>query len=191
MKLSEYAKRLGIHYTTAHRWYKEGKIPHRCEQLPSGAIHVYYDEEVNTSSVPLEVHLYARVSSHDQKDDIERQMERLRDFCSSNGYVIKSETKEIASGMNANRPKLTKLLRDPEVVILVVENRDRLTRFGFELIKNTMKASGRDIVLLNEVSPDMDLIQDFIDVITSMCSRIYGQRSAKNRIKQIKEVLDK
>lgn len=187
MRLSEYAKQLGVSYRTAHRWFKSGKIPHKVEQLPSGTIIVYTEEQDEKEQ--KEVHIYARVSSHDQKNDLERQLERLRNYCISNGYRIISETKEIASGMNQNRAKLNKLLSDKEVKVIVVEHKDRLSRFGFELISSSLSANNREIEVVNETEEKMDLVQDFIDVITSMCARIYGKRSSKNKINKMTEII--
>lgn len=193
MKLSKYAKLIGCTYTTAYNMYRNNQIPFPCQQLPTGTIVIHATEsEVRGESpiiVPDGVHLYARVSSHDQKTDLERQLSRMRDFCASNGYVVLSESTEIASGMNQNRKKLTKLLRDPTVKTIVVEHRDRLTRFAFELINQTLQATNRDIIIINDTEEDMDLVQDFVDVITSMCARIYGKRSADNRVQRVKKIL--
>lgn len=192
MKLSKYASLIGVTYKTAHNMYKSNKIPYPCEQLPTGTIVIHVTEAELTGTAVLDdskVHLYARVSSHDQKDDLVRQLQRMRDFCAINGYIIGSESTEIASGMNQHRKKLSRLLRDPQVKMIVVEHQDRLTRFGFELIQQSLLASGRDIMVINETTEDMDLVQDFIDVVTSMCARIYGKRSANNRIRKMKQVL--
>ena len=121
------------------------------------------------------------MSSHDQKEDLQRQLQRLKDYASAKGYVIAGEVTEIASGLNSNRPKLNKLLSNNEVNTIIVEHRDRLSRFGFELIQSTLSSNNRNILVINETEQDMDLFQDFIDVVTSMCARIYGKRSAKNK----------
>lgn len=177
MKLSEWAKTKGINYQTAFRMFKNNKIPYRTEQLPTGTILVFEDQKQEDKTAII----YARVSSHDQKEDLDRQVERLRLFCASRGLGVSEEVTEIASGMNSKRPKLNKILSTDSPDIIVVEHKDRLARFGFELIKS---ASKKDILLMNETESDMDLIQDFVDVVTTMCARIYGQRSAKNRAKR-------
>lgn len=114
-----------------------------------GTILVFPDEEIEDSGLDNNVHIYARVSSQDQKGDLERQVQRIRDFCYAKGYTIASETKEIASGMNSNRPKLNKLLKNPDARIIVSENRDRFTRFGYELINSSLESHNRSIILLN------------------------------------------
>lgn len=178
MKLSQWAKLKGIHYQTAFKMFKNGKIPCRTEQLPTGTILVYETEEPSDNKTAT---LYARVSSHDQKEDLIRQVERLRQYCAANGIIIQDEISEIASGMNPNRVKLQKILSDKNVKNIVVEHKDRLTRFGFELISHALKSGDKRIIVMNETDSSMDIVQDFIDVVTSMCARIYGKRSAKNR----------
>ena len=109
-------------------------------------------------------------------------MERLRTFAASKGLTV-SEATEIGSGLNGHRKKLSALLRDPEVGTIVVEHRDRLARFGVEYIEASLSAQGRAVLVLNEGEQKLDIVQDFVDVVTSMCARIYGQRSAGNRAK--------
>lgn len=96
---------------------------------------------------------------------------------------------EIGSGLNRGRKKLNALLANKEVTCILVEHRDRLTRFGFDLIISTLSSNNRSVVVMNETEEEMDLVQDFIDVITSMCARIYGKRSAKNKTDKIKGIL--
>lgn len=103
---------------------------------------------------------------------------------------INYEVSEVGSGLNDNRKKLLKLLEDPQVTTIIVEHKDRLTRFGFNYIETLLKNRGGEIVVINQVTSDKeDLIQDFISVITSFCARIYGQRRSKRSTeKLIKEL---
>lgn len=190
MKLSEWARENDVSYNTAHSWFKKGILPCESKQLPTGTILVYPDKEVNDYSDEEKVVLYARVSSHDQKDDMRRQMDRLKDYASAKGFVVDDQVSEVASGLNSNRKKLGNLLSDPSIDVIVVEHRDRLTRFGFEFIESTLSAQNRKIMVMNQTEQDMDLVQDFIDVVTSMCARIYGKRSAKNKAKKALEILE-
>ncbi len=177
MKLSEWAKQKGISYRTAHRMFKADNLPIKYEQLPTGTIIVYPDEEILYNKVVL----YGRVSSNDQKEDLKRQMRRLKDFASSHGYTIEQEISEIGSGLNGRRRKLNKLLCDSNIKCIIVEHKDRLTRFGFEMLEEALRASNRKIIVINETEYKEDIGQDFVDLITSMCARIYGKRGAKNR----------
>ena len=107
MKLSDYAKSKGISYKTAWRMYKAGKIPHQTEQLPTGSIIVYTDRIGQEGKTVL----YARVSSYDQKDDLERQVQRLRDFSAEQGLPITQEITEIGSALNGKRkPQLHSII---------------------------------------------------------------------------------
>jgi putative resolvase len=124
------------------------------------------------------------VSSHDQKTDLTRQMERLRSFASGLGLQDVEAVEELSSGLSGKRPKLMKLLADPGVTRTVVEHRDRLARFGVEYIEAALQAHGRSLVVAEAGEQKLDIVQDFIDVVTSMCARIYGRRAASNRAKK-------
>lgn len=132
--------------------------------------------------------IYARVSSHKQKDDLERQVQRLSDFCVARGMVVSKIFKEIASGMNDKRPKLHSILQDDTITKVVVEHKDRLTRFGFNYIN---ELADFEIVVANPaIEENEDLIQDMISVITSMVARYYGKRRSKNIAKCIEKTLN-
>jgi putative resolvase len=176
MKLSNWSKQQGISYKTAYRLFKTGKLPIRSEQYSTGTIIVYPEQPVNQKVV-----IYGRVSSADQKQDLQRQMERLRTFCSAKGWTIINEITDIGSGLNGHRKGILKLLADPTVTHIVVEHRDRLTRFSSEMICASLEATGRQLIIVNQSEFKDDLVQDFVDVVTCMCARIYGRRSSKNR----------
>ena len=94
--------------------------------------------------------------------------------------------KEIGSGVNDNRPKLMKLLTDPGVTLIVVEHKDRLTRFGFNYLEQLLAMQGRRIEVINQAENGKeDLVQDFVSIITSFCARLYGQRRAKRKTERI------
>ncbi|MBE3593750.1 MAG: IS607 family transposase [Candidatus Carbobacillus altaicus] len=183
MKLSEWAKKRGITYKTAWRWVKEGKMPVPFEITPTGTILVH---EPETSKEGI-VALYARVSSSDQKADLERQVLRLLEFANTQGLSVGKTVKEVGSGLNGRRKELIKLLSDPNVTTIVAEHRDRLTRFGFEYIEASLRAQGRRILVVEEREVDDDLVRDMTEVLTSMAARLYGKRSAKHRAKKAME----
>jgi putative resolvase len=180
-KLSDWAKENGVHYRTAMVWLHNGTLPVQVTKTPGGHYRVV--------DAPLQVTegksiLYGRVSSHDQKADLVRQLERLRSFASGLGLQEVEAVEEVGSGLNGKRPKLLKLLADPAVTRIVVEHRDRLARFGVEYIEAALQAQGRSVVVAEAGEQKLDLVQDFIDVVTSMCARIYGRRAASNRAKR-------
>ena len=176
MKLSIWAREQGITYKTAHRLFQSGKLPVRSEQYPTGTIIVYPEAPVTCRVV-----LYGRVSSADQKDDLGRQMERLRAYAAARGWTVSSEVTDIGSGLNGHRKGVLKLLADKTASHVVVEHRDRLARFGSEMIAAALESAGRQLVIVNQTENKNDLVQDFVDVVTCMCARIYGRRTAKNR----------
>lgn len=178
IRLTEWADRQGIAYITAFRWAHLGKVP-GLHRAVSGRLFV----EVPDLPTGTAVALYGRVSSHDQTADLDRQMNRLRDFAASRGFTVAREVSEVGSGLNGHRKKLLALLRDQTVATIIVEHRDRLARFGVEYIEASLFAQGRHILVVNECEQKLDIVQDFVDLVTSMCSRIYGNRSAANRAK--------
>jgi putative resolvase len=178
IRLTTWAEQQGIAYITAFRWAQAGKIPGLHRNV-AGRLYV----EV-AGPVATRIALYGRVSSSDQKADLERQMGRLRDFAAASGMVVATEVSEIGSGLNGRRKKLCRLLSDPSVTTIVVEHRDRLGRFGTEYVEAALAAQGRTLAVVNQGEERLDLVQDFIDVVTSMCARIYGERAARNRAKR-------
>ena len=179
MKLSSYAKRLGISYKTAWRYWKDGKLD--AYQLPSGTI-IVADDKLRDKYVCI----YARVSSAENKGNLDSQTERLAQYCIAKGYKVHKIVKEVGSGVNDNRKKLAKLLNDSECGLIVVEHKDRLTRFGFNYIKVLLNQMGKDIEVANESENDkQDLMQDFVSIITSFCARIYGLRRSKRKTEAI------
>ena len=181
MKLSDYAKLMGVSYRTAHRWFAANKIPHRVEQLSTGTIIVHVeDKKVNTR-----VYVYTRVSTYERKDCLDGQASRCVQFANSIGLSVDKVVKEIASGMNDKRKKLMDMLDDSPTHI-IVENKDRLTRFGFNYIEKLLNKQGCTVLVLNKDDNDEhDLLRDFVSVITSFCCRLYGLRRGKSKTKEI------
>lgn len=185
MKLSQYAKQQGISYRTALRWFRDGTI--QGYQAPSGTIIVTEREPMQAVQ---KVAIYARVSSAEHRANLERQAERLTQYCTARGYQVAQVVKEIASGVNESRPKLLSLLKDPSITRVVVEHRDRLTRFGFHYIDALFTVQGRTIEVVNPAQDDTEeLLADLTSIIYSFCARLYGQRRAKRKTEQLVEQL--
>ena len=183
MKLSEYAKKVGVSYRTVHRWYKENKLPDNitAKQMPSGTIIIDYNDIIKEKKIVI----YCRVSSYEKKDDLSRQVERCKTYCLNKGLKIDKIYKEIASGMNDNRKQLLKMF-DYNPNIIIIENKDRLTRFGFNYLKYFLNKKNTEIEILNPDNDDeKDLMKDLISIITSFCCRLYGLRRGKNNSKKI------
>src|SRR5437667_4564926 len=185
MRLSQYAKKMGVSYKTAFRWWKAGKLD--AYQLDTGTVIV---REPAQPQEEMSVALYARVSSADQKEVLERQMQRLRDYAAARGYQVTKTVSELASGLNDSRPKFLKLLTDASIGVIVVEHRDRATRFGLSYIEHLMQMQGRRLEVIFPSDTDNDLVDDFIAVITSMASQLYGRRTSKRRAEKIKQCVE-
>lgn len=186
MKLSAYAKKLGVTYQTAWKWFHDGHL--QGVQLPTGTIIIPEPDEVNRKAfkAPQKVAIYARVSSAENKTNLEKQSARLQDYCAAKGYQVSAIVKEVGSGINDSRPKLLRLLQNPEIGLIVVEHKDRLTRFGFQYITKLLEIQKRGIEVVNLVETGKeDLVQDFVSIITSFCARIYGQRRSKRKTEAI------
>lgn len=168
----------GVHPQTAYTWVREDRMPVPFRRLPTGTILV---DVVAAAGDVVGVVLYARVSSHDQRADLDRQVARLTDWAIADGRVVTKVVCEVGSGLNGNRPKLTRILSDPSATVIVVEHRDRLARFGVEHLAAALAASGRRIVIADDGETTDDLVRDMIEVLTSMCARLYGRRGARNR----------
>jgi predicted site-specific integrase-resolvase len=182
--LKDYSKEHGIKYRAAWNRYKAGKIE-GAFQDEFGAILI----PDNSRREPYVV-CYARVSSSENKSNLESQAERLVAFSNANGWVVKEVVKECGSGLNDSRKKLGRVLNNPVVTKIVVEHKDRLTRFGFEYLKQWMTMRGCEIIVINESTDDKtDLMQDFISLVTSFTARLYGLRRSKRNTERLIEEL--
>src|ERR687887_2079080 len=132
MKLSEWAAQQGVHYQTAWRWWKRGTLPVPARQLASGTILVELPAPGSSAGTAGRTVVYARVSAHDQRADLDRQVSRVVRWASGQQLAVDQVVAEVGSGLNGRRPKLARLLADAHVGTIVVEHRDRLARFGIE-----------------------------------------------------------
>jgi len=184
------AKILGVSVMTLRRWDEAGKLVsvrteggHRrydVSKIKPETVHRFeYSDSRKTIA-------YARVSSHDQKDDLERQKQVLELFCSKNGWQFEIIT-DFGSGMNYYKKGLTKLLDailDDSVGRLVLTHKDRLLRFGAELVFSICEAKGVEVVIINkgdDTTFEEDLATDVLEIITVFSARLYGSRSRKNK----------
>jgi putative resolvase len=179
MKLSEWAAQQGVHYQTAWRWWKRGTLPVPARQLASGTILV--DVPASPAGTAGRTVVYARVSAHDQRSDLDRQISRVVRWANGQQLAVDQVVTEVGSGLNGRRPRLARLLADPTVTTIVVEHRDRLARFGVEQLQAALAAQGRRIVVADDGESTDDLVRDMIEVLTGLCARLYGRRGARNR----------
>lgn len=179
MNLTEWARIRGVHPQTAYRWFREGTLPVPAVRVNQRTVLVSPDAPAGTEAQSYG--LYARVSSHDQKDDLDRQVARLTRWAAdAGGQVVRVES-EVGSGMNGSRTKVRRLLADPKVTAVVVEHSDRLARMNSELVESALAAHGRRLVILDDGEVADDLVGDMVEVLSAFCARLYGRRSARNR----------
>ncbi|MEU7854662.1 IS607 family transposase [Nonomuraea sp. NPDC049141] len=187
MKLSEWARRNGVHYQTAWQWARDGKMPVPVVKTATGRYMVLD----RTAEVTGRTVAYCRVSGTDQLAELDRQAGRVVAAATGMGLTVTEVVGEVGSGMDGDRPKLARLLRDASVGVIVVERRDRLARFGLEQLSAALEATGRRIVVIDDTEGgegaipgarvDDELLRDMAEVLTSLCARLYGRRSAARR----------
>ena len=153
--------------------------------MPTGTIIV---EEERPSTLSNRVVIYARVSDHASKDNLERQAQGLIEYANARGYQIVAVVKEIGSGVNDKRRKLMEVLSRDDYDILLLEHKDRLTRFGFNYIQTLLGKLGKRIEVVRMSRDDkQELLQDFISIIYSFSARLYGLRRAREKADRIKQ----
>jgi predicted site-specific integrase-resolvase len=182
MKLSSYAKHIGIHYNTAWRMWKRGQLDGY--QLPTGTVIINPPVEQMVAAPPQQqiVAIYARVSSSENKTNLETQAERLISWCNAQGWSVGKVVKECGSGINDQRPKFLALLANPQISRIVVEHKDRASRFGVAYIQTLLAMQERELVVVNTADTvEDDLMGDFVAIITSFAARLYGRRRAKRK----------
>jgi predicted site-specific integrase-resolvase len=125
--------------------------------------------------------VYARVSSADQNADLDRQVARVTAWATAQQIPVDKVVVEVGSALNGHRRKFLALLRDATVSRIVVEHRDRFSRFGSEYVEAALAAQGRELVVVDSAEVDDDLVRDMTEILTSMSARLYGKRAAQNR----------
>jgi predicted site-specific integrase-resolvase len=177
VNLKEWAKREGVHPVTAYRWFREGKLP-----VPARRVGGLILVEQPAEAVPAEtVAVYARVSSADQKSDLDRQVARVTTWATGQHLTVSRVVTEVGSALDGRRKKFLGLLRDPAVSTIVVEHRARFARFGSEYVEAALSAQGRRLLVVDPAEVDDDLVRDVTEILTSLCARLYGRRAAANR----------
>ncbi|CKM93802.1 resolvase [Mycobacterium tuberculosis] len=178
MNLADWAESVGVNRHTAYRWFREGTLPVPAERV--GRL-ILVKTAASASAAAAGVVLYARGSSHDRRSDLDRQVARLTAWATERDLGVGQVVCEVGSGLNGKRPKLRRILSDPDARVIVVEHRDRLARFGVEHLEAALSAQGRRIVVADPGETTDDLVCDMIEVLTGMCARLYGRRGARNR----------
>ena len=199
-KIGDFAELVGVSVSTLRRWETEGRI---VPERTLGNQRIYTDEQLaivkNLSKEkvvkPTSAIIYCRVSSSGQKEDLARQISAMESFCLSQGVAITEVITEIGGGLNFKRPKFLNIIRSAiagEIRFLYVAHKDRLCRFGFELVEQIVQWGGGEIVIANAetLSPTEELSADLLSIIHCFSSRLYGLRKYKSKVKKIVKGVD-
>ncbi|UQX12496.1 IS607 family transposase [Candidatus Mycobacterium methanotrophicum] len=181
MNLAVWAERNGVARVTAYRWFHAGQLPVTARKV--GRL-ILVGEPVGEAGRRGRTAVYARVSSADQKSDLDRQVARVTSWATAEQIPVDKVVTEVGSALNGHRRKFLALLRDPAVTRIVVEHRDRFCRFGSEYVQAALAAQGRELIVVDSAEVDDDLVRDITEILTSMCARLYGKRAAANRAKR-------
>lgn len=188
-RVSEFAKRIGKSSRTLRRWDKTGVLV--AKRHPSG--HRYYDESdvrkvLGGLPKSRRTIVYCRVSSANQKDDLENQVKAMEQFCLQSGTAVDDWISEIGGGMNFKRKRFLKLMEDVQqgrIAKLLIAHKDRLCRFGFEYFEWMARENGCEFVVVNQesFSPQQEMIEDLLAIVHTFSCRLYGLRRYKKLIK--------
>ena len=181
MNLAAWAERNGVARVTAYRWFRAGLLP-----VPARRVGRLILVDVPADAAPRVAltAVYERVSSADQKADLDRQVARVTAWATEQKMPVERVVVEVGSALNGHRRKFLALLRDPAVGRIVVEHRGRFCRFGSEHVEAALAAQGSELVVVDTAEVDDDLVRDMTEILTSMCARLHGKRAAANRAKR-------
>lgn len=197
-KVAEFGKLVGVSSSTLRRWESDGKlIPERTlgNQRLYTETHLSIARNLKTGKTPSRVIIYCRVSSNRQKEDLLAQVKAMEQFCLAQGTSVTDSIQEVGGGLNFKRPKFLQIVQwaiQGEVKILYVAHKDRLCRFGFELVEQILQWNGGTIIVANAetLSPHEELTQDLLSIIDCFSSRLYGLRKYKAKVKNIVDGID-
>jgi predicted site-specific integrase-resolvase len=181
MNLAAWAERNGVARVTAYRWFRTGLLPVPARRV--GRL-IVVDEPIGAAGLRGRTAVFARVSSADQKADLDRQVARVTAWATDQQITVDNVVVEVGAALNGHRRKFLALLRDQSVHRIVVEHRDRFCGFGSEYVQAALAAQGRELVVVDAAEVDEDLVGDMTEILTSMCARLYGKRAAQNRVKR-------
>lgn len=195
LNIKEAAEYLSVHPDTLRRWEREGKITsikteggHRRYQKESLDEYIGIQKKSDAKSI-LPIATYSRVSSHEQKQkgDLDRQSQRLSEYCAKKKYVVEYIIKDVGSGLSDTRNgfvKLVDLVISKKISKVVIEHKDRLTRFQYNLIDkffNSYNVQLERVDLGDDISEEEELVNDIMMLMASFSGKLYGKRSAKRR----------
>ena len=195
-KPKDFAELLGVSVKTLQRWDRDGIL--KANRTPTDRRYYTYDQYLQFKGIQTEndirdTVIYARVSTRNQKDDLQNQVEFLKQFCNAKGIIVNQCIEDFGSGLNYNRKKWNKLLdevMENKIKTIVISNKDRFIRFGYDWFEKFCEKFNTKIIIVNNetLSPNEELVQDIISILYVFSCRLYGLRKYKNQIKEDEEI---
>ena len=195
-KPKDFAELLGVSVKTLQRWDRDGIL--KANRTPTDRRYYTYDQYLQFKGIQTEndirdTVIYARVSTRNQKDDLQNQVEFLKQFCNAKGIIVNQCIEDFGSGLNYNRNKWNKLLDEVmanKIKTIVISNKDRFIRFGYDWFEKFCEKFNTKIIIVNNetLSPNEELVQDIVSILHVFSCRLYGLRKYKNQIKEDEEI---
>lgn len=195
-KPKDFAELLGVSVKTLQRWDRDGIL--KANRTPTNRRYYTYDQYLQFKGIKTEndirdTVIYARVSTRNQKDDLQNQVEFLKQFCNAKGIIVNQCIEDFGSGLNYNRKKWNRLLDEVmanKIKTIVISNKDRFIRFGYDWFEKFCEKFNTKIIIVNNetLSPNEELVQDIISILHVFSCRLYGLRKYKNQIKEDEEI---
>ena len=195
-KPKDFAELLGVSVKTLQRWDRDGIL--KANRTPTDRRYYTYDQYLQFKGIQTEndirdTVIYARVSTRNQKDDLQNQVEFLKQFCNAKGIIVNQCIEDFGSGLNYNRKKWNNLLDEVmanKIKTIVISNKDRFIRFGYDWFEKFCEKFNTKIIIVNNetLSPNEELVQDIISILHVFSCRLYGLRKYKNQIEEDEEI---
>lgn len=195
-KPKDFAELLGVSVKTLQRWDRDGIL--KANRTQTDRRYYTYDQYLQFKGIQTEndirdTVIYARVSTRNQKDDLQNQVEFLKQFCNAKGIIVNQCVEDFGSGLNYNRKKWNRLLDEVmanKIKTIVISNKDRFIRFGYDWFEKFCEKFNTKIIIVNNetISPNEELVQDIISILHVFSCRLYGLRKYKNQIKEDEEI---
>lgn len=195
-KPQEFAEMIGVSVKTLQRWDNEGKL--KAYRTPTDRRYYTHKQYVDYMGDGKSKHgktvIYTRVSTTNQKDDLQNQVEFLKQYANAKGIIVDEIFEDIDSGLNYNRKKWNKLIENcllGLVKTVIIAHKDRFIRFGYEWFERFLKSNGVEIIVVNNerTSPEQELVNDLISIIHVFSCRIYGLRKYKKQIEGDEDIV--
>lgn len=198
-KPQKFAELLGVTVRTLQRWDVSGKL--KAYRTPTNRRYYTYEQYLLFKNGTLSINqdsrksvIYARVSTRNQKDDLKSQVEFLKTFCNARGMIVDEVIEDFGSGLNYNREKWNELIEkvmNNEIKEIVISNKDRFIRFGFDWFEKLCQKFNTKIIIVNNdtMSPQQELVDDIISILHVFSCRLYGLRKYKTKIKEDEDIV--